>query len=202
MLGAAREGHSVDFNFIYDVLLTLFSAHIQPGPTGATGKFSADRQSCGANIQLRAARIFCSSRSLHAVLGGLLVELHTPRLGVLQAAALAAQGQDTVIEAEGRQGLRRAQSENFDVLIVDRMLPDMEGAQLVSQMSPGRGGALKPWGRGYRIRALGGQPSRASPSSQTCSTAPSLKTRGMCRRAARAMIRPGSISRSLVCRVL
>ncbi|EAT10352.1 response regulator transcription factor [Sphingobium sp. 10 DY56-G10] len=63
----------------------------------------------------------------------LLIEDDAEMAGFI-ADALAAQGQDTVIEAEGRQGLRRAQSENFDVLIVDRMLPDMEGAQLVSQM--------------------------------------------------------------------
>ncbi|WP_370059817.1 response regulator transcription factor [Novosphingobium sp. P6W] len=47
---------------------------------------------------------------------------------------LAADGHVTLTEAEGRQGLRRAQSESCDVLVVDRMLPDIDGAQLVSEM--------------------------------------------------------------------
>jgi len=47
---------------------------------------------------------------------------------------LAADGHVTLTETEGRQGLRRAQSESCDVLVVDRMLPDIDGAQLVSEM--------------------------------------------------------------------
>jgi two-component system OmpR family response regulator len=50
------------------------------------------------------------------------------------AEGLAANGHVVLTEPAGRQGLRRAQSENFDVLIVDRMLPDIEGIDLVSQM--------------------------------------------------------------------
>lgn len=47
---------------------------------------------------------------------------------------LAADGHVTLTETEGRQGLRRAQSESCDVLVVDRMLPDIDGAQLVAEM--------------------------------------------------------------------
>lgn len=50
------------------------------------------------------------------------------------AEGLAANGHLAQTEPVGRQGLRRAQSENFDILIVDRMLPDIEGADLVAQM--------------------------------------------------------------------
>lgn len=50
------------------------------------------------------------------------------------ADGLAAQGHVVLIEPEGRGGLRRAQSENCDALIVDRMLPDIDGVDLVSEM--------------------------------------------------------------------
>lgn len=47
---------------------------------------------------------------------------------------LSADGHVVLAEGTGAGGLRRAQSENCDVLIVDRMLPDQDGADLVSQM--------------------------------------------------------------------
>lgn len=50
------------------------------------------------------------------------------------AEGLAADGHVVEHASEGRVGLRRAQSENFDVLIVDCMLPDIDGNSLVADM--------------------------------------------------------------------
>lgn len=63
----------------------------------------------------------------------LLIEDDLEMAGFI-AEGLAAQGHTALIASEGREGLRRAQSENCDVLVVDRMLPDMDGADLVLQM--------------------------------------------------------------------
>lgn len=63
----------------------------------------------------------------------LLIEDDAEMAGFI-ADGLATQGHETMIEPEGRRGLRRAQSEICDVLIVDRMLPDIDGADLVSEM--------------------------------------------------------------------
>lgn len=43
-------------------------------------------------------------------------------------------GHTVMAENMAAEGLRRAQSESCQVLIVDRMLPDLDGAELVSQM--------------------------------------------------------------------
>lgn len=49
--------------------------------------------------------------------------------------ALAAEGGDRVIWEElGAPGLRRAAAEPFDVIILDRMLPDIDGVTIVSRM--------------------------------------------------------------------
>ncbi len=48
--------------------------------------------------------------------------------------SLAAEGHDVVHEAEGNAALERAQSGTFDVLIVDRMLPKMDGLSIVSAL--------------------------------------------------------------------
>ncbi|PNU02253.1 response regulator transcription factor [Novosphingobium guangzhouense] len=63
----------------------------------------------------------------------LVIEDDAEMAGLI-ADGLAAQGHVSLIEPEGRPGLRRAQSENCDVLIVDRMLPDIDGADLVAEM--------------------------------------------------------------------
>ncbi|AXB80565.1 DNA-binding response regulator (plasmid) [Novosphingobium sp. P6W] len=47
---------------------------------------------------------------------------------------LTASGHVVMTELDAAAGLRRAQRENCDVLVIDRMLPDMDGADLVSQM--------------------------------------------------------------------
>ncbi|WP_084396595.1 response regulator transcription factor [Henriciella aquimarina] len=50
------------------------------------------------------------------------------------AEKLDAAGKTLEIEHEGRAGLRRAETEGFDVVIVDCMLPDMHGVDLVRDL--------------------------------------------------------------------
>lgn len=47
---------------------------------------------------------------------------------------LTAAGHMVMTELDAAGGMRRAQGENCDVLVIDRMLPDMDGADLVSRM--------------------------------------------------------------------
>jgi two-component system OmpR family response regulator len=47
---------------------------------------------------------------------------------------LASEGHDVVHEAEGDSALKRAQTDTFDVLIVDRMLPKMDGLSIVTKL--------------------------------------------------------------------
>lgn len=49
-------------------------------------------------------------------------------------AFLARQGSQVVWEREGGGGLRRAALEQFDAIILDRMLPDMDGLQIVERL--------------------------------------------------------------------
>ncbi len=49
-------------------------------------------------------------------------------------ALLARAGSQVVWEKEGSAGLRRAAFEPFDVIILDRMLPDMDGLQIVERL--------------------------------------------------------------------
>lgn len=51
---------------------------------------------------------------------------------------LAGEGYAVAHSADGADGLRQADRENFDVLIVDRMLPNLDGLQLVKELR-GRG---------------------------------------------------------------
>src|SRR5258706_4350232 len=44
---------------------------------------------------------------------------------------LTSEGHDVHLEATGRKGLARLRTEPFDLLVVDRMLPDMEGVEVV-----------------------------------------------------------------------
>lgn len=49
-------------------------------------------------------------------------------------AFLARQGSQVVWEMRGTDGLRRAALEEFDAIILDRMLPDMDGLQIVQRL--------------------------------------------------------------------
>lgn len=50
------------------------------------------------------------------------------------AAQLRAEGRDLAIEGTGRAGLDRAATQTHDVIVVDCMLPDMHGIDLVSEL--------------------------------------------------------------------
>lgn len=50
------------------------------------------------------------------------------------SAFLARDGHQIVWEKEGSAGLRRAAFEPFDVIVLDRMLPDMDGLQIVARL--------------------------------------------------------------------
>lgn len=50
------------------------------------------------------------------------------------SALLARQGSQIVWEKEGAAGLRRAAIEPFDAIILDRMLPDMDGLEIVGKL--------------------------------------------------------------------
>ena len=51
--------------------------------------------------------------------------------------ALVSVGHEVVHEGEGDAALRRAQKDTFDVLIVDRMLPKMDGLSIVTALREG-----------------------------------------------------------------
>src|SRR5258708_30808960 len=48
------------------------------------------------------------------------------------------EGHQTVVAGIGRDGLREAQSGDFDLLVVDRMLPDLDGLTLVAKLRAAR----------------------------------------------------------------
>jgi two-component system OmpR family response regulator len=50
------------------------------------------------------------------------------------ADGLSRENHDTSIAADGREGLHRAMNEPWDLLIVDRMLPQLDGLTLVSKL--------------------------------------------------------------------
>jgi two-component system OmpR family response regulator len=50
------------------------------------------------------------------------------------ADGLSAERHDTTVAADGRVGLNRAMSESWDLLIVDRMLPELDGLTLVGKL--------------------------------------------------------------------
>jgi two-component system OmpR family response regulator len=54
------------------------------------------------------------------------------------AITLGEEGHQTVVAGNGRDGLSEAQSGDFDLLVVDRMLPDLDGLTLVARLRAGR----------------------------------------------------------------
>jgi len=50
------------------------------------------------------------------------------------ADGLSAERHDTTVAADGRVGLKRGMSESWDLLIVDRMLPELDGLTLVGKL--------------------------------------------------------------------
>ena len=60
------------------------------------------------------------------------------------SALLARQGSQVVWEKEGEAGLRRAAMEPFDAIILDRMLPDMDGVETLAGVRELKGGTETP----------------------------------------------------------
>jgi DNA-binding response OmpR family regulator len=56
------------------------------------------------------------------------------RLAEEVARLMTAEGHRLSWTASGEEGLRRAASENFDVVILDRMLPDLSGVEIVRRL--------------------------------------------------------------------
>lgn len=54
--------------------------------------------------------------------------------GAFLSAALRQAGHDAELAIEGREGLARARQQHFDMLIVDRMLPEMDGLAVVKSV--------------------------------------------------------------------
>jgi two-component system, OmpR family, response regulator len=66
----------------------------------------------------------------------LLVE-DDPEVGAYIAGELVAQGHQCVHKVNGSDGLSEARSHSFDVLVVDRMLPGMDGLTLIKTLRNG-----------------------------------------------------------------
>ena len=47
-------------------------------------------------------------------------------------------GFEVALEEEGNQGLKRALEEDFDLLILDLMLPGLDGFEILSEISGGK----------------------------------------------------------------
>src|SRR5271169_1779856 len=50
------------------------------------------------------------------------------------AAGLRARGHDTTVASDGREGYERASADRFDVIVLDRMLPKLDGLSVVALM--------------------------------------------------------------------
>ena len=71
----------------------------------------------------------------------LLIEDDDETAGFI-AEGLAEEGHETLVEPLGRPGLKRAETEVFNVLIVDCMLPDIDGFSLVEELR--KNGGMEP----------------------------------------------------------
>jgi two-component system OmpR family response regulator len=54
------------------------------------------------------------------------------------AHGLSADGHETIVACDGRDGLKRASSEAWDLVIVDRMLPALDGMSIVRELRAAR----------------------------------------------------------------
>ena len=63
----------------------------------------------------------------------LIVEDDEETAGFITA-GLEARGHETTIASDGREGFERATGDRFDVLILDRMLPELDGLSVVALM--------------------------------------------------------------------
>src|SRR5215208_2608036 len=70
----------------------------------------------------------------------ILVVEDEERLAHLISRVLVEEGYAVETEANGRQALMRALADKYDLLIVDWMLPDLSGVQLVKRLRPRKSG--------------------------------------------------------------
>ncbi len=63
----------------------------------------------------------------------LLIE-DDPRIASFRERGLLAEGYQVAVENDGRDGLERARSDEFDLLILDRMLPYLDGLEVCRQL--------------------------------------------------------------------
>jgi DNA-binding response OmpR family regulator len=57
-----------------------------------------------------------------------------PRIASFLERGLVAEGYQVAVENDGQDGLERARSDEFDLLILDRMLPHLDGLELCRQL--------------------------------------------------------------------
>ena len=66
--------------------------------------------------------------------GAALVIEDDPRFSARVAALLAREGYDAACESDGEAGLRRAAAEPFDLIVLDRMLPGLDGLTILRRL--------------------------------------------------------------------
>lgn len=66
--------------------------------------------------------------------GAALVVEDDPRFSARVAALLAREGYATTCESDGEAGLRRAAAQAFDLIVLDRMLPGLDGLDLLRRL--------------------------------------------------------------------
>ena len=64
----------------------------------------------------------------------ILVIEDDPRIASFLERGLVAEGYQVAVENDGQDGLERARSDEFDLLILDRMLPHLDGLELCRQL--------------------------------------------------------------------
>lgn len=66
--------------------------------------------------------------------GAALVVEDDPRFSARVAALLEREGYATICEADGEAGLRRAAAQAFDLIVLDRMLPGLDGLDVLRRL--------------------------------------------------------------------
>jgi DNA-binding response OmpR family regulator len=67
----------------------------------------------------------------------ILVVEDEPRIAAFLEKGLTASGWSTTISSTGREGLQRARTEDFDLLILDLGLPDIDGLEVLAELRRG-----------------------------------------------------------------
>ena len=80
-----------------------------------------------------------------------LVVEDEPRMAELLKRTLSEDGHNVVVAADGRAGLEFARSSEFDVLVLDRMLPGIDGVAVIRKLREGRPNSSRDWTRARTI---------------------------------------------------